>query len=68
MGIRLKSGAIPVAVKAHTKIRRGGLIGKLLNSSPLFIITGRLLRCAKPEDLPFSINNHSKLSGERHGM
>jgi len=30
--------------------------------------TGRCSTEAEPEDLPGLLNNHSKLSGERHGM
>jgi hypothetical protein len=65
MGIRFKSGAIPVAVipmqrKLHCIFR--------IYKTTVPIGTGRYLKIGKARRPASLINNHSKLSGERHGM
>ena len=65
MGIRFNAGAIPVAVKYIPTLKKGFRETLKFFATVRLRWTGRLLRGAKPQDLPVLINN-SKLSGERH--
>ena len=61
MGIRYKSGAIPVAVSNYSPLKKEELPDLQATDS---IRVGKAPgRCYKPEDLPFTI--HSKLSGRK---
>jgi hypothetical protein len=66
MGIRFNSGAIPVAVIPMQK--RLHCIFRLYKTTVLLRRTGRYLKIGKARRPASLINNHSKLSGERHGV
>jgi hypothetical protein len=55
MGIRFNAGAIPVAVKYTPTPKRGFWESLKFFATVHLKWTGRLLRCAKPEDLPVSV-------------
>jgi hypothetical protein len=65
MGIRFKSGAIPVAVRQTPTPKRG--FGKILNSSPLFY-NGKAFKNVPSQKTCHLHKNNSRLSGEKRGV
>ena len=68
--VRCNSGAIPVAVRRpHLTSPKGRDKKGNFSHTTVPLEAAREGEVnAKPEDLPGSLNNHSKLSGERHGV